>query len=158
MLQQLNAPTYVRLAIYGREFCLKYQLRSPILRQLHLQLKHWCYTFLACVFNKLEKNVFVFKTHYPTCGVVNLPTSASCHTGFAFQVRTDLISAMKLPDSEPLTADDYWIVTDTWKQVKRSSKLLSFISCHGSCCQLETWSCRRQAFSFRNSLKWKKTP
>jgi len=23
---------------------------------------------------------------------------------------------MKLPDSEPLTADDYWIVTDTWKQ------------------------------------------
>ena len=31
-------------------------------------------------------------------------------------MRTDLISAMKLPDSEPLTADDYWIVTDTWKQ------------------------------------------
>ena len=23
---------------------------------------------------------------------------------------------MKLPDNEPLTADDYWTVTDTWKQ------------------------------------------
>ncbi len=30
--------------------------------------------------------------------------------------RKDLISAMKLPDNEPLTADDYWVVTDTWKQ------------------------------------------
>ncbi|TRY73584.1 hypothetical protein TCAL_03368, partial [Tigriopus californicus] len=30
--------------------------------------------------------------------------------------RKDLISAMKLPDNEPLTSDDYWIVTDTWKQ------------------------------------------
>ena len=23
---------------------------------------------------------------------------------------------MKLPDNEPLEADDYWTVTDTWKQ------------------------------------------
>ncbi len=30
--------------------------------------------------------------------------------------RKDLISAMKLPDNEPLTSDDYWVVTDTWKQ------------------------------------------
>ncbi|CAB4062319.1 E3 ubiquitin-protein ligase Jade-2,Protein Jade-3,Bromodomain-containing protein 1,Bromodomain and PHD finger-containing protein 3,Protein AF-10,Protein Jade-1,PHD finger protein rhinoceros,Histone-lysine N-methyltransferase ATX1,Histone-lysine N-methyltransferase ATX2,Protein AF-17,Peregrin [Lepeophtheirus salmonis] len=30
--------------------------------------------------------------------------------------RKDLISAMKLPDNEPLTPDDYWTVTDTWKQ------------------------------------------
>ena len=30
--------------------------------------------------------------------------------------RKDLISAMKLPDNEPLTQDDYWVVTDTWKQ------------------------------------------
>ena len=30
--------------------------------------------------------------------------------------RKDLISAMKLPDNEPLTADDYLVVTDTWKQ------------------------------------------
>ena len=30
--------------------------------------------------------------------------------------RKDLISAMKLPDNEPLEADDYWTVTDTWKQ------------------------------------------
>ena len=30
--------------------------------------------------------------------------------------RKDLISAMKLPDSEPLTADDYWVVADSWKQ------------------------------------------
>ncbi len=30
--------------------------------------------------------------------------------------RKDLISAMKLPDNEPLAADDYWTVTDTWKQ------------------------------------------
>ena len=30
--------------------------------------------------------------------------------------RKDLISAMKLPDNEPLTSDDYWTVTDTWKQ------------------------------------------
>lgn len=30
--------------------------------------------------------------------------------------RKDLISAMKLPDNEPLTADDYLSVTDTWKQ------------------------------------------
>ena len=30
--------------------------------------------------------------------------------------RKDLISAMKLPDNEPLTADDYWVVADTWKQ------------------------------------------
>ena len=30
--------------------------------------------------------------------------------------RKDLISAMKLPDSEPLTQDDYWVVADSWKQ------------------------------------------
>ena len=30
--------------------------------------------------------------------------------------RKDLISAMKLPDNEPLEADDYWQVQDTWKQ------------------------------------------
>ena len=30
--------------------------------------------------------------------------------------RKDLISAMKLPDSEPLTVDDYWVVADSWKQ------------------------------------------
>ncbi len=30
--------------------------------------------------------------------------------------RKDLISAMKLPDNEPLTAEDYWTVADTWKQ------------------------------------------
>lgn len=30
--------------------------------------------------------------------------------------RKDLISAMKLPDSEPLSADEYWIITDQWKQ------------------------------------------
>ncbi|CAH0401859.1 unnamed protein product [Chilo suppressalis] len=30
--------------------------------------------------------------------------------------RKDLISAMKLPDSEPLTPTEYWIITDTWKQ------------------------------------------
>ena len=30
--------------------------------------------------------------------------------------RKDLISAMKLPDNEPLDADDYWVVADTWKQ------------------------------------------
>merc|ERR1719282_2124534 len=30
--------------------------------------------------------------------------------------RKDLISAMKLPDNEPLDADDYWVVQDTWKQ------------------------------------------
>jgi len=31
-------------------------------------------------------------------------------------IRKDLISAMKLPDNEPLAADDYLTVTDTWKQ------------------------------------------
>lgn len=30
--------------------------------------------------------------------------------------RKDLISAMKLPDNEPLEPDDYWTVQDTWKQ------------------------------------------
>lgn len=30
--------------------------------------------------------------------------------------RKDLISAMKLPDSEPLTSDHYWVITDQWKQ------------------------------------------
>ena len=30
--------------------------------------------------------------------------------------RKDLISAMKMPDNEPLTEDDYWLVTDPWKQ------------------------------------------
>lgn len=30
--------------------------------------------------------------------------------------RKDLISAMKLPDSEPLAADEYWMITDQWKQ------------------------------------------
>lgn len=30
--------------------------------------------------------------------------------------RKDLISAMKLPDSEPLALDEYWIITDQWKQ------------------------------------------
>ncbi|KAK9877157.1 hypothetical protein WA026_016900 [Henosepilachna vigintioctopunctata] len=30
--------------------------------------------------------------------------------------RKDLISAMKLPDSEPLSSDEYWIITDQWKQ------------------------------------------
>lgn len=30
--------------------------------------------------------------------------------------RKDLISAMKLPDSEPLSSNDYWIITDPWKQ------------------------------------------
>lgn len=30
--------------------------------------------------------------------------------------RKDLISAMKLPDNEPLTPSEYWIITDTWKQ------------------------------------------
>ena len=30
--------------------------------------------------------------------------------------RKDLISAMKLPDNEPLTADDFWVVADSWKQ------------------------------------------
>ncbi|XP_044746979.1 PHD finger protein rhinoceros [Coccinella septempunctata] len=30
--------------------------------------------------------------------------------------RKDLISAMKLPDSEPLSVDEYWIIQDQWKQ------------------------------------------
>lgn len=30
--------------------------------------------------------------------------------------RKDLISAMKLPDSEPLTPSFYWLITDPWKQ------------------------------------------
>uniref|UniRef100_A0A182WI61 PHD finger protein rhinoceros n=1 Tax=Anopheles minimus TaxID=112268 RepID=A0A182WI61_9DIPT len=30
--------------------------------------------------------------------------------------RKDLISAMKLPDSEPLAADEYWVIADQWKQ------------------------------------------
>ena len=30
--------------------------------------------------------------------------------------RKDLISAMKLPDSEPLSPDEYWVITDQWKQ------------------------------------------
>lgn len=30
--------------------------------------------------------------------------------------RKDLISAMKLPDNEPLTAEDFWVVSDSWKQ------------------------------------------
>uniref|UniRef100_A0A131YJ77 PHD finger protein rhinoceros n=1 Tax=Rhipicephalus appendiculatus TaxID=34631 RepID=A0A131YJ77_RHIAP len=30
--------------------------------------------------------------------------------------RKDLISAMKLPDSEPLDAEDYWFISDGWKQ------------------------------------------
>ncbi|EDS30658.1 Jade-3 [Culex quinquefasciatus] len=30
--------------------------------------------------------------------------------------RKDLISAMKLPDSEPLAADEYWVINDQWKQ------------------------------------------
>lgn len=36
---------------------------------------------------------------------------------FAVQLfRKDLISAMKLPDSEPLSPDEYWVITDQWKQ------------------------------------------
>lgn len=31
-------------------------------------------------------------------------------------IRKDLISAMKLPDSEPLASDEYWTITDQWKQ------------------------------------------
>lgn len=27
-----------------------------------------------------------------------------------------MISAMKLPDSEPLTSDNYWSIADQWKQ------------------------------------------
>lgn len=30
--------------------------------------------------------------------------------------RKDLISAMKLPDSEPLSHDEYWLIVDQWKQ------------------------------------------
>lgn len=30
--------------------------------------------------------------------------------------RKDLISAMKLPDSEPLSANEYWLIVDQWKQ------------------------------------------
>lgn len=30
--------------------------------------------------------------------------------------RKDLISAMKLPDSEPLALDEYWVIVDQWKQ------------------------------------------
>lgn len=30
--------------------------------------------------------------------------------------RKDLISAMKLPDSEPLSNEEYWVITDQWKQ------------------------------------------
>lgn len=30
--------------------------------------------------------------------------------------RKDLISAMKLPDSEPLSPNEYWVITDQWKQ------------------------------------------
>lgn len=30
--------------------------------------------------------------------------------------RKDLISAMKLPDSEPLNPNDFWLITDQWKQ------------------------------------------
>ncbi|XP_026683470.1 protein Jade-1-like [Diaphorina citri] len=30
--------------------------------------------------------------------------------------RKDLISAMKLPDSEPLKSDEFWVISDQWKQ------------------------------------------
>lgn len=30
--------------------------------------------------------------------------------------RKDLISAMKLPDSEPLALNEYWMISDQWKQ------------------------------------------
>ena len=36
---------------------------------------------------------------------------------FVFQLfRKDLISAMKLPDSEPLGTEDYWSLSDPWRQ------------------------------------------
>jgi hypothetical protein len=36
---------------------------------------------------------------------------------FFFQLfRKDLISAMKLPDSEPLKSDEFWVISDQWKQ------------------------------------------
>ena len=31
-------------------------------------------------------------------------------------LRRALFGSMKLPDNEPLEAEDYWTVTDTWKQ------------------------------------------
>jgi len=62
-------------------------------------------------------------SHYSTSSVSNAmndkedeggrrPYSPVAETLF----RKDLISAMKMPDNEPLTDNDYWLVTDTWKQ------------------------------------------
>lgn len=39
-----------------------------------------------------------------------------CNVPLSTTHRKDLISAMKLPDSEPLAADEYWIIADQWKQ------------------------------------------
>jgi hypothetical protein len=45
---------------------------------------------------------------FPSFVILTLCMSIDNKCPFRFQIRTDLISAMKLPDSEPLTADDYW--------------------------------------------------
>lgn len=44
-----------------------------------------------------------------------IPLSSHLSTSFG-PCRKDLISAMKLPDSEPLSPDNYWSIADQWKQ------------------------------------------
>ncbi|KAG8191979.1 hypothetical protein JTE90_002249 [Oedothorax gibbosus] len=48
----------------------------------------------------------------PTSKIYN---SRFNHTQPAELFRKDLISAMKMPDNEPLSSDDYWLIEDSWR-------------------------------------------
>lgn len=52
------------------------------------------------------------RSHNDLKGIYNRTTAEAPAELF----RKDLISAMKLPDSEPLANDEYWVIVDQWKQ------------------------------------------
>ncbi|KAH8041645.1 hypothetical protein HPB51_017090 [Rhipicephalus microplus] len=76
-----------------------------------------------------QENVFIqgqaatiaFATHVKNLQQL-LPEQQTCRGSLTVDrvwvqlFRKDLISAMKLPDSEPLDAEDYWFISDGWKQ------------------------------------------
>lgn len=53
------------------------------------------------------------QAHPPMSKIYN----SSCRTNKPAELfRKDLISAMKLADSEPLEPEEYWLISDSWKQ------------------------------------------
>lgn len=83
---------------------LKCKMASSIL----ISLGYYKMNQMLIYSNLLYSNLYILRSYTLQLHIVK--------KGLLQLFRKDLISAMKLPDNEPLVADEYWSISDQWKQ------------------------------------------